>query len=83
MDADLGWADTQGATSYGVHLGTSPSPPYHGDSSTSSYVLPVLNCGTHYYWSVIARDACASSPGPLWEFTTASCRTVHLPLILR
>jgi hypothetical protein len=82
-NVDLDWVDTAGATAYSVHFGTSPSPPYHGDSLTSSYALPVLSCGTHYYWSVVASDACASIPGPLWEFTTLPCKRIYLPVILR
>ena len=81
--ADLDWADTAGATAYDVHFGTSPSPPYLGETSTSSYALPPLGCAMHYYWQVVARDACESRVGPLWTFTTGSCERIHLPLLLR
>jgi len=49
----------------------------------SDYALPALSCGTHYYWQVAARDACASSPGPLWEFATLPCERIYLPVILQ
>lgn len=29
-----------------------------------------LNCDTTYYWQVIARNCCGTTPGKVWSFTT-------------
>jgi PKD repeat protein len=71
VDADLDWSDCTDTDSYDVYLGTSSSPAYYGNTSSSSYSLPALQYSTKYYWEVVAKNDCGSSTsGPVWEFTT-------------
>jgi hypothetical protein len=71
VSADLDWADAANATSYDVYFGTSSSPPYYGNTTSSSYGLPTLSYSTRYYWRVVAKNACGdSAAGPIWDFTT-------------
>ena len=70
IDTDLDWADAANATSYDVYFGTPSNPPYYGNTTSSSYSLPTLSYYAHYYWKVVARNACGSAAGPVWDFTT-------------
>jgi hypothetical protein len=72
VTADLDWADASGATSYDVYFGTAPSPPLDGNTASSSYSLPTLNYGTHYYWKIVAKNSCGDATGPVWDFTTCT-----------
>jgi hypothetical protein len=72
VTADLDWADATGATSYDVYFGTSPSPLYDGNTTSSSYSLPTLNDSTHYYWKIVAKNDCGETAGPMWDFTTGA-----------
>ncbi|MGB6680631.1 MAG: PPC domain-containing protein [Candidatus Bathyarchaeia archaeon] len=69
----LDWSDSVGATSYDVYLGTAPSPPYVGNVGISMYNPGTLNCNTHYYWKVVAKNSCGTNPGPIWDFYTVNC----------
>ncbi|RKY84258.1 hypothetical protein DRP98_05365 [candidate division KSB1 bacterium] len=74
IDTDLNWSDCANTDSYDVYFGTSPSPPYYGSTSSSSYSLPTLSYSTHYYWKIVAKNNCGNStPGPVWDFTTGTC----------
>jgi PKD repeat protein len=80
VDADLDWSDCTDTDSYDVYFGTSSSPPYYGNTSSSSYSLPVLQSSTKYYWQVVAKNDCGNSTsGPVWEFTTAPCPIPGMP----
>jgi hypothetical protein len=71
VSADLDWDNVDGATSYDVYFGTSSNPPYYGSTASTSYSLPTLGYGTHYYWKIVAKNACGqSTSGPVWDFTT-------------
>ncbi|HUW95946.1 MAG TPA: matrixin family metalloprotease, partial [Anaerolineae bacterium] len=70
VNADLDWANASNATSYDVYFGTASNPPLDGNTTSSSYPLPPLSYGTHYYWKVVAKNACGSTAGPIWDFTT-------------
>jgi len=73
IDTDLDWSDCTNADSYDVYFGTSSNPPYHGTTTSSNYSLPTLSHSTHYYWKIVAKNNCGNStPGPVWDFTTAS-----------
>ena len=74
IDTDLDWSHCANTDSYDVYFGTSPSPPYYGSTSSSSYSLPTLSYSTHYYWKIVAKNNCGNStPGPVWDFTTGTC----------
>jgi len=70
-DRDLNWDDAARATSYDVFFGTTNPPRLQGNTTSSNLDLAPLKSSTHYYWKVNARNACGSSNGPVWEFTTA------------
>lgn len=54
-----------------MYFGTSSPPPYITNVSKSSYNPGTLNPGTKYYWKIVAKNSCGSTPGPEWNFTTA------------
>jgi PKD repeat protein len=82
INADLDWSDCTDTDSYDVYFGTSASPAYYGNTSSSSYSLPTLDYDTKYYWRVVAKNDCGNSTtGAVWDFTTGSeiCSTPGTP----
>lgn len=78
VTTDLSWTggDPNGdPVTYVVYLGTTNPPPLIvNNQSALSYNPPSnLELNTTYYWKIVAWDnRTASTPGPLWEFTTGS-----------
>jgi len=78
VNADLSWTcsdpDTGDTLTYDVYLGTTTSPSLvSSGQASSSYDPGTMNPGTKYYWKIDAWDNHgATTPGPLWDFTTAS-----------
>jgi len=78
VNADLSWTcsdpDTGDSLTYDVYFGTTTSPSLVSSGQTgSSYDPGTMNPGTKYYWKIDAWDNHgATTPGPLWDFTTAS-----------
>jgi hypothetical protein len=72
VNADLDWADSSDTDSYDVYFGTDPSPPLYAEAVTeSNLTLPTLEYCTHYYWGVVAKNACGNyNEGVVWDFTT-------------
>ncbi|EMR74348.1 Y_Y_Y domain-containing protein [Thermoplasmatales archaeon SCGC AB-539-N05] len=73
LDANLGWSngDIDGDNvTYYVYFGTTSSPPWLGNTTEIYYNLGQLNGDTTYYWQIIADDGSATTPGPIWHFTT-------------
>lgn len=77
---NLSWDDGGGATSYDVYFGTDPNPSYQNTVTSESYDPPgtLANSQVHY-WKIVAKNAEGNTPGPVWEFTTASLPTVATP----
>ena len=67
----LNWADISGAVSYDVYFGTSTSPAYQGNTTSSQWPVSSLLENTTYYWKVVAINSCGSTTGARWSFTTA------------
>jgi len=65
----LGWSTLNGAASYDVYLGTSPSPPRVANTSADNYVPAPLSANTLYYWRIVAQNAAMATS------TTGSFRT--------
>jgi hypothetical protein len=73
INTDLDWSDCSNTDSYDVYFGTSSSPPYYDNTSSSNYNLLTLNYSTHYYWKIVAKNDCGNSAsGSVWDFTTVS-----------
>ena len=70
--SSLDWADTMNATSYDVYLGTTDPPPFVSSTSSSKWTPDYLLPGTIYYWRIVAINSAGETPGPVWQFSTAS-----------
>jgi len=69
LSPTLSWTSTD-ASSWDVYFGTSSPPPKVATVSTTSYAPGTLNYGTQYFWKVVALNACGSTEGSVWSFTT-------------
>jgi hypothetical protein len=70
----LGWAASNGATSYDVYLGTSSaldSGDLKGSVDSPGYTPSGLASDTTYYWRIDARNGHGVTGGTLWSFTTS------------
>jgi len=73
-----GWQVTldADAVGYDVYLepnDVTPDVLVSDDQTGLAYDPPTLAVDTHYYWQIIATDEHgASTPGPVWDFTTTS-----------
>ncbi|OHB22293.1 MAG: hypothetical protein A2939_04500 [Parcubacteria group bacterium RIFCSPLOWO2_01_FULL_48_18] len=67
---DLDWDNAAGATNYDVYFGTSPTPPFAGNTTMSFWLLPALNYSTLYRWQIVSKNAGGDTFGPVWQFTT-------------
>ena len=69
----LGWTCTDPEDEpliYDIYFGTDPDPPFYDTVTTNSYLLPVLDYDTTYYWKIIAQDTYGhSTEGPIWQFS--------------
>ena len=63
----LTWT-SNGAESYDVYFGASPTPPPVGITLTPSLDV-VIPAGGIYYWKIVAKKSCEETPGPTWQFT--------------
>jgi len=78
INANLYWSggdpDPGDTVTYDVYFGTSSSPPQvvTGQSGTN-FVPGTMSYSTKYYWKIVSWDNHgASTPGPVWDFTTGS-----------
>jgi len=75
VNADLSWTggDPDGdSVTYDVYFGTTNPPPKIVCNQTgSSYDPGILSYSTTYYWKIVSWDSHdATTPGPMWHFTT-------------
>jgi YD repeat-containing protein len=80
VNADLGWTggdpNAGDTVSYDIYLDTNnpPTTVVVSGLTSPSFDPGVLNCGTTYYWRVVAIDQHgAQTSSPVWSFTTATC----------
>ena len=67
----LSWAESLGADSYKIYLGTSSSSISLADEVTDTFYQPdLLDPNTGYFWRVDAINANGAATGPDWTFTT-------------
>jgi len=64
-----------------VYLDTNPAPTTQvaSDITSSDLTLDRLLCNTHYYWKVVAKNACNSTDGPVWDFVTENVSDPGIP----
>jgi hypothetical protein len=78
LDAVLSWTggdpDPIDTVTYDIYLGTTNPPPLIITGHTdTTYDPPSLSYLTHYYWQIVSWDnRGASTPGPVWQFTTVN-----------
>jgi hypothetical protein len=56
-----------------VYFGTDSTPDsgeYQGNTGSSSWSLPTLAESTTYYWRIDTINACGTTTGAVWSFTT-------------
>ncbi len=78
INADLFWGSAARATSYDVYFGTSGTPPFIGNTASTSWNLPVLSHDTLYFWRVVSRNAAGTASSPTWSFRTQAAPFVDL-----
>jgi C1A family cysteine protease len=79
MSLTLGWAACANTNSYDIYLGTSSTPPWVANRTSTNYAVSGLASGTTYYWKIVAKNTCGgSTDGPVWSFTTMA-ETITAP----
>jgi hypothetical protein len=81
----ISWASCVNTDSYDVYFGRASDPPYIGNTTSNSYLRPLLSYDTTYYWKVVAKNNCGdSTPGAVWSFRTGPmpCRTPNPPSLI-
>ncbi len=75
--------DAGDIVTYDVYFGTSSPPLKLANNITDlSYLLPMLNETTLYYWQIIAWDNHgASTEGPIWSFRTTWLNDSYPPTV--
>lgn len=69
------------ATSYDVYFGTSATPPYVTNTTSTSY-SPAMNFNTTYYWEIRPKNATGTAAScAVWSFTTGSATNAELNLV--
>ncbi len=79
-DVSVYLAEPPTATTYDVYFGHSPipgPPEFLGHTTSPVFELPFLDLNTTYYWQILARRGEATTPGPVWQFTTRGVGTIH------
>lgn len=73
--ADLGWINGGGATSFDVYFGTDSTPDsteFKGNQAGTGYDPGALSYSTTYYWTIVARNSVGTTVGDIWMFTTGA-----------
>jgi hypothetical protein len=74
----LSWTGSNGATSYDVYFGPSPTPPMVTSTASTSYTPGSLIPGLTYYWRVVANNAGGGNSSPIWSFITTNATTASV-----
>ena len=68
-NVSLRWAAAN-ATKYDVFFGTSDPPAFQITQTGTDYSPGLLAPVTTYYWRIDSANACVTTPGVVWSFTT-------------
>jgi hypothetical protein len=69
------------ATSYDVYFGTSATPPFLANSTTTSYQL-AMNFNTTYYWQIRPKNGTGTATGcAIQSFTTGAASNPNYNLV--
>jgi len=89
LNTDLSWSggDLDGdAVTYDIYFEAGDDTPdvlVSNDQIGIAYDLGALLPNTHYYWRIVAQDEHgATTPGPVWDFATATGATCPIALTL-
>jgi C1A family cysteine protease len=74
--ADLSWTAGSGATSHDVYFGTSSPGTFRGNQAGTTFDTGTMNPNTTYYWRIDEKNACGTTTGTLWSFTTIAIHTL-------
>jgi uncharacterized repeat protein (TIGR01451 family) len=66
----LTWSAGTYATSYDVYLGTSSTPPFLTNTSSTTFSPGSLTPNTIYYWQIFSRNSVGTAASALYSFTT-------------
>ncbi|MHC4312577.1 MAG: LamG-like jellyroll fold domain-containing protein, partial [Planctomycetota bacterium] len=69
-DAYLTWTAGSDATSHDVYFGTSSTPPFVTNQTTTTFAPPTMAFSTTYYWCIDEINKLGKTPGQVWSFTT-------------
>ena len=67
----ISWMNGGGATSYDVYFGQNFIPgddQYQGNTTATSWSLPYLEYGNHYFWKIKARNSGGTTNATIWHF---------------
>jgi hypothetical protein len=73
VTTDLSWTAGSGATSHDVYFGTNPTPgagEYKGEQAGTTFDTGTMSTDTTYYWRIDEKNACGTTTGDVWSFTT-------------
>lgn len=86
INADLSWSggdpDPGDTVTYDVYFSTinPPAIKVSANQTSTTYDPGVLGYNTKYYWKIIAHDNHgATTPGPVWNFTTQPNQSPNQP----
>lgn len=81
INTDISWTggdpDSGDTVIYDIYFGTNSNPPLKkSDHTSTNYDPGTMNPSTKYYWKIVAKDNHgATTPGPIWDFTTRGSGT--------
>jgi probable HAF family extracellular repeat protein/predicted outer membrane repeat protein len=69
-NADLSWTAGPGVTSHDVYFGTSMTPPFIGNQTSTTFDPGPMAMGTTYYWRIDQVNQWGKATGILFSFMT-------------
>jgi len=70
ITADLSWTAGRDAVSHDVYFGTSSTPPFIGNQTSTTFYPGTMTMGTTYFWRIDEVSDSGITAGDIWSFTT-------------